>query len=164
MIKVERHILIETVTPREVFAELSNPENLTTLLPRLRKATLDESTNDSARLTLCITIGNMFGTICFGGHLNWVEPSEINFHVKKPIDAKIQWFLTPTNLGTNVNVVACMDISPLLGPMAFFVPNDMVGNIIGSDLEHALQQVASRFELCLLPAISLAFQSISVTV
>lgn len=164
MIRVERQINIESATAREVFVELSDPHGLSTLIPRLRKATLEESSDERARLTLCISIGSMFGTICFAGNLSWTEPEEIVFQVAKPIDAKIRWTLTPKEHGTNVKVTATMNLAPLLGPMAMFVPQDIVQDIIGSELEHALRQVASRFEMCALPESSYAFQPVTVAV
>lgn len=164
MIRVERQITIESATAREVFVELSDPHGLTTLLPRLRKATLEESGDERALLTLCISVGNMFGTICFAGNLSWTEPEEIVFQVAKPIDAKIRWTLTPTERGTKVQVAASMNLTPLLGPMAMFVPQDIVQDIIGSELEHALRQVASRFEMCALPEGTFAFQPVMAVV
>jgi carbon monoxide dehydrogenase subunit G len=146
MIKVTRKIRIESANPHDVFMVLSNPEGLTHLMPRLRKATLEDSGEDKARLTLCVSVGSVFGTICFNGNLRWEEPEKIIFRVGKPVDAEIHWTLTPADEDTIVAVSISLDLAPLLGPMAGFVPQDMVSDIIGKELEHALREIDSRLE------------------
>jgi carbon monoxide dehydrogenase subunit G len=146
MIRVNREILIESVSPDRIFTVLSNPEVLDKLLPRLQKATLEESDTDRARLTLCLSIGSMFGTICFAGKLEWTEPEEIIFSVSKPLDAQIRWTLTPTEQGTIVKVTASLDLAPLLGPMVHFIPKHIPNEMIGKELQHALTELNARFE------------------
>lgn len=146
MIHVDRERHIAHATPEEVFAVLSNPEGLSGLLPRLRKAIVEEQNDDRARLTLCISIGSVFGTVCFAGKLVWEEPNNIAFQVSNPLSAKIQWSLQPDGDGTKVRVTATLDLKPLLGPMIHFVPTDIVQDMIGNELAHALRELERRVQ------------------
>lgn len=146
MLRVERKMNIEGATPDEVFVVLSNPEILHGLMPRLRKASVEESSDKQARLTLCLSINSMFGTICFAGSLIWNEPDEVIFRVKNPLNAEIRWIITPSENGSLVTVKASLDLKPLLGPMAHFVPQDIVRELMGKEFDHALRQIAVRVE------------------
>ncbi len=151
MLNVQRQRHISSATPKEVFAVLSDPNGLTQLLPRLRKAELQNRDDDNARLTLCISIGSVFGTVCFKGTLQWVEPNQITYRVKNPLPAEICWSLPPVGNGTDVRIAASMDLKPLLGPMVHFIPQSLVEELMAQDFDQLLKDLAARFEYCPLP-------------
>lgn len=146
MLRVERHRMIETASPEDIFRVLSNTEGLTRLLPRLRKAELHDENETSARLVLHISIGSMFGTVRFDGSLQWVEPREITLRIRNPLPADVVWHLTPQGFGTRVGVTISMNLDPLLGPMKHFIPVSIVEEMIGKDLDHSLKEVSARLE------------------
>lgn len=169
MLHVERQRTINNAMPDEVFSTLSNPDGLTRLLPRLRKAELSNQGDTSAHLALYISIGSMFGTLRFDGTLQWEEPHEIALSIKNPLPAEVRWNLQPDGHNTDVRVAIRMNLDPLLGPMKHFIPMHIVEDMIKKDLGQALQELATRLEsnpepyvcpmpqLCSLPQAGLAF-------
>ena len=144
MIKVSRHSYIEGATPETIFATLSDPKGLTQLLPRVRQVDILERKADWARLVTHMSLGGIFGTIRCEGELTWVEPSEIVFTVRKPLPVETRWTLTPTAAGTNLQAAIALDLAPLLGPMAQFVPTDSVADMMAKELESALASIKAR--------------------
>jgi carbon monoxide dehydrogenase subunit G len=165
MLRVERQKQIPSATPEDVFTMLSDPDGLSRLLPRLRKAELSDRGPDHARLVLFISIGSVFGTLRFEGNLHWVEPEQITLSVQNPLPATIHWSLTQADQGTDVKVTISLDLKPLLGPMVNFVPLNIVNEMIGKDLEHALREIASQIQTdkkpytCPLPQLCLVSQA-----
>lgn len=145
MLTIDRQSCIEAATPEEVFAILSSPENMLQLLPRLRKAELETFTDGTTNLALCLAIGGMFGTICFDGNLTWIEPAEIVLYAYRSLQGEIRWILEPTVQGTNLRVLAQLDIAPLLGPLMFVVSTAHVERKIGNELEQSLHSLAEQF-------------------
>lgn len=144
MITVDRRSYIEGVTPEEVFAALSDPKSLTQLLPRVRKAEVLSRGDNSARLVTHMTLGGLFGAIRCEGDLSWVEPREIVFRVRTPLPVETRWVLTAGVNGTDLHATMLLDLTPLLGPMAQFVPTSAVADMIGAELEQALKTITER--------------------
>ncbi len=165
MVRVERQKHIPSATPEEVFTILSDPDGLTRLLPRLRKAELSDQGNNQARLILFIAIGSVFGTLRFEGNLQWNEPENITLSVRNPLPADIRWTLSQHDQGTEVKVAISVDLKPLLGPMVNFVPLNIVNEMIGKDLDHALREIANQIQnekkpyTCPLPQLCLVSQA-----
>jgi carbon monoxide dehydrogenase subunit G len=162
MLHVTRQKNISGAAPDDVFTVLSNPDGLTRLLPRLRKAEVYDKHDNQARMSLHISIGSVFGTLRFEGNLHWSEPYEIKLSIQNPLPANIHWTLSSTyDHETNVNVTISLDLKPLLGPMVNFVPLGGVEDMIGKDLEHALREIEKHVEseprpyLCDLPQFCL---------
>lgn len=144
MIKVARRSYIEQATPEEVFAALSDPKSLTNLLPRVRKVEMLERHDTTARLATHMSLGGIFGTIRCEGDLSWVEPREIIFSVRKPLPVETRWILVPAVNGTDLQATMSLDLVPLLGPMAQFVPTEAVADMIGKELDTALKAITTR--------------------
>lgn len=144
MIKVSRHTTIEGATPEIIFAALSDPNGLTQLLPRVRQVEMLERKADWAKLVTHMALGGIFGTIRCEGELTWVEPSEIVFTVRKPLPVETRWTLTPTVNGTALQAAIALDLAPLLGPMAPFVPANAVADMMAKELESALASIKAR--------------------
>jgi hypothetical protein len=144
MITVVRRTYIQSVTPEQVFAALSEPKNLTQLLPRVRKAEIKGRDANNARLVTYMSLGGIFGTIRCEGNLKWVEPREIVFEVEKPLPLETRWVLTSGVNGTDLQATMLLDLIPLLGPMAQFVPTNAVADLIGAELDQALKAITER--------------------
>jgi hypothetical protein len=56
----------------------------------------------------------------------------------------MQWAIKPAVNGTEMDIDMRLDLAPLLGPMAGFVPKQMVEEMIVKEMKHAIQRVALR--------------------
>jgi carbon monoxide dehydrogenase subunit G len=141
MITLQRSKVV-AAGPKEVFESLSDPQELTRLIPRVQKVDVLERHADHARIATHMSMGGIFGTIRCEGELRWVEPSSITFTVQKPLPLENRWSLTPIVGGTEITVMMSLDLVPLLGPLAQFVPANAVTDILGKDIDGALQRIA----------------------
>lgn len=146
MITVSRRSYIEAATPHDVFAALADPTRIGELMPRFQKVELHNYNQEActARMVTLMAMGGIFGTIRCEGDLTWTEPSEIVFKVRTPVPVETHWILTPAVNGTEIVATMSLDLSPMLGPMAAFVPVQMVSDILGSELEIALKMVSEN--------------------
>jgi carbon monoxide dehydrogenase subunit G len=150
MITVDRHSYIEHATPEEVFEALSDPTRIEQLLPRMRKVEIKSRQANQAHLVTHMSLGGIFGTIPCEGNLHWVEPHEIIFKVKTPLPLQTRWTLSPAVNGTDLQATMSMDLRPMLGPMAAFVPTDAVVDMVGKELDHALTEMSHRLSASVL--------------
>jgi Polyketide cyclase / dehydrase and lipid transport len=147
MISVTRRTYIEVSTPEQIFAALSDPKTIGGLLPRVQKVELlnrDEVAR-KARLVTHMALGGLFGTIRCEGDLTWEEPREILFKVRTPLPVETRWTLSAGVNGTDIQATMSLDLAPMLGPMAAFVPVQQVAEMLGKELETALSGIATRF-------------------
>jgi hypothetical protein len=63
-----------------------------------------------------------------------------------PVPVEARWTLTPSGSGTDVQAALSLDLAPLIGMLAAFVPQKDVANMVGPDLDAALAEVARRVE------------------
>jgi hypothetical protein len=165
MIDITRRLVIEGYFPEEVFSMLARPDVLAQLLPRLRKFEIAERRDNQARLALSIAIGKRFGTVRFSGGLRWNEPHEILFLVRDPLPADVRWSIDPLQVGTRIQVDVSLDLKPWLGPMIHIVPKPIVREMVGSELEHALEKIATQLraeakpQVCPFPEVCLLQQT-----
>lgn len=144
MIKVGRRCHIEGVTPEQLFATLSDPALISQILPRVQKSELHDRDDIArrARLVTYMSMGGLFGTIRCEGDLTWQDNREIIFTVRTPLPVETRWVLNQGVNGTDLQLVMGIDLAPMLGMMASFVPEKTVADMLGSDLETALRSVA----------------------
>lgn len=149
MIKVTRRAYLENTTPEAIFAALSDPKSISKLLPRVQKVEMlnRDDVNRKARLVTHMGLGGLFGTIRCEGDLTWEEPREILFKVRTPVPVETRWTLTPGVNGTDVQATMALDLAPMLGPMAAFVPTQQVADMLAAELEGALKAVATQLKL-----------------
>jgi carbon monoxide dehydrogenase subunit G len=146
MIKVARRAHIEGSTPEAIFAALSDPKSIGALLPRVQKVELlnrDEEAR-KAKLVTHMGLGGLFGTIRCEGDLSWVEPREILFQVRTPVPVETRWTLNQGVNGTDISASMALDLNPMLGPMAAFVPVQQVADMLAQELESALRAIAAK--------------------
>ncbi|NJK81035.1 MAG: SRPBCC family protein [Chloroflexaceae bacterium] len=146
MIKFTLKKHIAYTAPQEVFETLSEPEGLKALLPRMRKIEFKNRTAHKADVVMHIAIGQMFGVIRCEGQLAWVEPESLTFKVQSPLPVETVWKLTPARNGTDVHITMSLDLVPLLGPMAAFVPTDIVIEMMTNEIKHAMREVEARIQ------------------
>jgi carbon monoxide dehydrogenase subunit G len=144
MIKVARRSLIEHATPEEIFAALSDPNGLTQLLPRVKKVEMLQRTDTRARLVTHMAMGGMFGNIRCEGDLTWTEPREIVFVVRKPLPVETRWQLFAAPTGTEIQASMALDLAPMLGPMASFVPTEQVTDMLTREIEDTIKALRVR--------------------
>lgn len=146
MITVTRRNYIESATPEQVFEALSDPKTIGKLLPRVQKVEMlsrDEAAR-KARLVTHMSMGGIFGSIRCEGDLTWVEPREIVFTVRTPLPVETRWLLTPAVNGTEIQASMGLDLAPLLGPMAAFVPTQQVADMLVKELDATLKAIATN--------------------
>jgi hypothetical protein len=61
-----------------------------------------------------------------------------------PVEAR--WTLTPDGNATDVTASLALDLAKLIGPLAAFVPEEQVVNMVGPQLDAALAHGARRAE------------------
>jgi hypothetical protein len=144
MITVNRTRHIDA-TPEAIFAALSDPDKLSGLLPRVRRIELIERVADHARVATHMALGP-FGDIRSEGEVRWQTDREVVFSSRRPVLVESRWTLTPANGGTDLRAALSLDLAPLIGPLAAFVPPDQVTRMIAPDLDSALAEIASRVE------------------
>ncbi len=147
MIALRLGATIKNATPQEVFDTLADPDALQSLLPRVRKVEYTPLRGNEARLVMHVAIGQTFGTIRCEGMLSWHEPHKLTFQVATPLPVTMHWNLTDTPQGgTDMDVALKLDLFPLLGPMAAFVPQDVVKGMMEAEIRHAMRAVAAQVE------------------
>jgi carbon monoxide dehydrogenase subunit G len=144
MIQINRVRYIDA-TPAAVFAALSDPSNLAGLIPRVRHVEMLDRQPDRARIVTQMSIGP-FPNIRSEGDVRWRDDQEVVFSSYTPVPVEARWTLTPSGSGTELQAVLSLDLTPLLGLLAAFVPQKEVANVIGPDLDAALAEVARRAE------------------
>ncbi|NTU78746.1 MAG: cyclase [Chloroflexales bacterium] len=146
MIKVNRRAYLEHTTPEAIFATLSDPNGIAKLLPRMQKVDLldRDDVNCKARLVTHMSLGGIFGTIRCEGDLTWVEPREILFKVRTPVPVETRWVLTSAVNGADIQATMTLDLTPMLGPMAAFVPTQQVAEILAAELDAALKAITNK--------------------
>jgi carbon monoxide dehydrogenase subunit G len=146
MIKVARRAYIEGSTPEEIFAALSDPKGISQLLPRVQKVEMLErdDAKQRAKLVTHMGFGGIFGTVRCEGDLSWVEPREIVFQVRNPLPVETRWMLEPAVNGTELRASMALDLGPMLGPMAAFVPAEQVSEMLATELESAIKAIAAK--------------------
>lgn len=144
MIKVARRAYIEGTTPEAIFAALSDPNRIAQLLPRVQKAELLNRDDEArtAKLVTHMSLGGIFGTIRCEGDLTWDDNREIAFQVRTPVPVETRWNLAQGVNGAEVRASMTLDLSPMMGAMAAFVPVQQVSDMLAAELESALKALA----------------------
>jgi hypothetical protein len=92
-----------------------------------------------------MTIGP-FSNIRSEGDVRWQNGREVVFSSRTPLPIEARWTLTPSGSGTVLQAALSLDLTPLIGILAAFVPHKDVANMVGPDLDAALAAVARRVE------------------
>jgi carbon monoxide dehydrogenase subunit G len=132
-------------SPEIIFGLLSDAQNLTFLLPNVRRVEVLEEGAESARIRTHMSIGPVNG-IQSEGVVRWSAEREIVFTSSQPVLVEARWSLTPAGGATHVQIALSVDLTPMMGPLAAFVPQESVSALIAPDLETTLARVAQLVE------------------
>ena len=144
MIEVSRRRQI-AATASAVFAALADPDNLATIVPRVRRIELLERTATRARVATHMALGP-FGELRSEGDVRWATDREVVFSTRRPVPVEARWLLTPHNGGIDLLVTLGLDLAALIGPLAALVPANEVAKLVTPDLDAALAAIARRVE------------------
>ncbi len=146
MINVTRQAYLEGFTPAEIFATLSDTQALAHILPRVQRVEVTQRNNDTrtARVVTYMNIGGIFGTIRSEGELTWENDRAIRFKVRTPVQVETTWELVQVKTGTDIQLTTSLNLAPMLGPMASFVPTQQVSEMMATELETVLKALARR--------------------
>ena len=144
MIQINRVRYIDA-TPEAVFAALADPNNLAGLIPRVRRVEMMHRQPERARIVTQMSIGP-FSNIRSEGDVRWQDDREVVFSSRTPLPVEARWTLMPSGSGTKLQATLSLDLTPLIGILAAFVPEKDIVNMVGPDLDAALAEVARRVE------------------
>ena len=130
---------------QRLFAALADPNNLAGLIPRVRRVEMMDRQPDQARIVTQMSIGP-FSNIRSEGDVRWQDDREVVFSSRTPLPVEARWTLIPSGSGTELQAALSLDLTPLIGILAAFVPEKDVVNMVGPDLDAALAEVARRVE------------------
>ncbi len=144
VVNVERERQINAA-PEDVFAALSDTENLGRVLPRVKRVEVIKSGPMSARIATHMSLGP-FGSIRSEGDVRWQTNREIVFSSSQPVPIETRWTLIPGEHGTHVRAELTLDLSSMMGPFSAFIPQENIAAMIGPDLDTTLGAVARLVE------------------
>ena len=142
--KAERSRVIHA-TPAVIFALMAEPCNLAAILPRVQRVEVLRRVGDTARVRTYMAIGPI-GAFAAEGEVRWEPGRELVFRATKPVLVESRWTLTPEAADTRVTIAMTLDLSPMLGPLAAFVPPASIAALVIPDLDAALAAIAQRVE------------------
>jgi carbon monoxide dehydrogenase subunit G len=144
MINVHLESHITGAIPEDVFEALSDRSRLQELMPRMQRIEFGDEGMNNQDITMFIGIGGGFGLIRCEGNLTWNEPHELTFTVRNPLPVETHWTLNAAGDGTDLQIVMTLDLVPMLGPMAAFVPKNLVEEMMRKEMTYAIQKIARR--------------------
>jgi carbon monoxide dehydrogenase subunit G len=142
--KAERSRLIQA-SPEVIFAILAEPDNLASILPRVQRVEVLQRVGDTARVRTHMAIGPI-GSFTAEGDVRWQAGRELLFRATQPVLVESRWTLVPEAHATRVTVTMLLDLTPMLGPFAAFIPPASISALVVPDLDAALAAIAKRVE------------------
>ena len=103
-------------------------------MPRVRRVEMLDRQADRARIATQMAIGP-FSNIRSEGDVRWQAGREVVFSSRRPVPVEARWILTPCGSGTDLQAAFSLDLAPLIGMLAAFVPQQEVANMVGPDLD-----------------------------
>lgn len=141
-ISLERSRVLDA-TPGAIYRALSDPQGLARLLPRVTRLKMRQTSEQTADLTTWMRFP-VVGEVQTEGELSWQEPKEVVYRSKSTLPVTARWTIEPQAQGTLLSATLDLDLVPLLGSMAAFVPAASVKDVMGRELDKALDAVASQ--------------------
>lgn len=136
MIQVERRKTI--AAPVDVVkAALSDVEHLDRLLRRVERVEVQGSTAERARVTLALRTSR-FGVMRIDGEARLL-PNGTRFVAVKPLQIDSRWTVEARGDATEVTAQLAIELAPILGAFARFVPARMVESKLSQELDESLQ-------------------------
>ncbi len=131
--------------PTAIFTFMAEPRNLAAILPRVQRVEVLRRVGNTARVRTHMTIGPI-GTFAAEGDVYWQTERELCFRATQPVLVESRWTLVPEAANTRVTITMTLDLTPMLGPLAGFIPPSSIAALIVPDLDTALAALARRVE------------------
>lgn len=144
MITLKQESMIAHARPDQVFQSLADPNGLTNLLPRIEEVHYTPTGENQAHIVMAVRIGAAFGTIRCEGTLTWEPNQTLTLTIHTPLPVRTHWTFQPDDTGTRMTIHFQLDLVPLLGPFAAYVPTESVRQLIRAELRHAIEHVAQK--------------------
>lgn len=141
---LERDRIIDAPV-EQVYAALSDPQGLGRLLPRVTRLRMQKTGENRANLTTWMQFP-VVGEVRTEGELTWQELKEVVYSSKSTLPVTARWVLTPEGQRTRLSGTLDLNLVPLLGPMAMFVPEQSVKDVMARELEKALNAIEAEVQ------------------
>lgn len=129
----------------QIFALMREPSGLSAVLPRVSRIEILAQREGQATVRTHMSLAPL-GNITSEGIVTWVNEREVVFRSERPVAIESRWMLISVAQGTRVVVELALDLAPMMGPLAAFVPPSSVSGMLIPDLDAALLAIAKRVE------------------
>jgi uncharacterized membrane protein len=136
MITVERKRTIDLPAER-VRAVLSDVDQMQRLMPRAERVEVLSRNENRARVAVSLRLGK-FGMQRVEGEARMLEDG-VRFVAVQPMEIDARWSIVPYNQGTEAVVRVTTEVPRALGAFARLIPQRMIEERIGVELDAALQ-------------------------
>lgn len=136
MITVERKRNIDLPAER-VRAVLSDIEQLQRLMPRADRVDVLSRNENRARIAVLLRLGK-FGTQRVEGEARMLEDG-VRFVAVQPMEIDARWTIVAADEGSEAIVRVMTEVPRMLGRFARLIPQRMIEERIGTELEAALE-------------------------
>lgn len=136
MITVERKRSMDLPAER-VRAVLLDVEQLHRLMPRADRVEVLARNENRARIAVLLRLGK-FGTQRVEGEARMLEDG-VRFVAVSPMEIDARWTIAAANQGSEAVVRVMTEVPRMLGRFAKLIPQRMIEERIGTELESALQ-------------------------
>ncbi len=140
MFTVERRRSFD-VPPERVRAVLGDVEQLSRLLPRAERVDILARNENRARVAVTVRLGR-FGSQRVEGEARMLEDG-VRFVAVQPMQIDVRWMIIPRDGGCDVTVRLVTEVPTKMAAMARFVPQRMIEERIGAELEAVLAALAT---------------------
>lgn len=140
MFTVERKRSFDQTAER-IRAIVADPDQLGRLMPRAERVEVLARSENRARVAVVVRLGKL-GTQRVEGEARLLDDG-VRFVAVQPIQIDVRWTISARAEGTEVSVRLAAEVPPKLAPMARFIPQRMIEERIGVELEGALAALAA---------------------
>jgi carbon monoxide dehydrogenase subunit G len=149
-IVIERSRVLDA-SPEQVYAALSDPQGLGRLLPRVSRLRIQPTGDSTANLTTWMLFP-VIGEVQTEGELSWQANREVVYRSHSTLPVTARWTIQPHPRGALLTGELDLNLLPLLGPMAAFVPEKSVQDVMARELEKALDALEQAVAAAPLPS------------
>jgi carbon monoxide dehydrogenase subunit G len=139
---VLRRSRVLEASPAEVYGALSDPQGLGRLLPRVTRLRMRKTGEHSADLTTWMQFP-VVGEVQTDGELAWQENQEVVYRSRSTLPVTARWTIAAHPEGALLTGELDLNLVPLLGPLARFVPEQSVKDVMAKELDKAIDALTS---------------------
>jgi carbon monoxide dehydrogenase subunit G len=140
MFTVERKRSFDVPAER-IRAVLTDVERLSQVMPRAEKVEVLARGENRARVAVVVRLGK-FGTQRVEGEAR-ISEDGVRFVAVQPMQIDVRWTIVPREAATDVIVRLNTEVPKAFGTMARLIPQRMIEERIGVELEGALTGLAT---------------------